>query len=557
MRSRFSKKLIAVLLSASFSFAILTMAVHIDAAYDSVDGIEYTIEEDCAVIKGCEYFETDIVIPDTIEGCPVKRIGPRAFNSHYNLVSVTLPDTVESIGSDAFEDCRNLERIVIPESVTSIFSDAFYGCESLCEITLPSDLDFIGGNAFYGTAYWNNRSNWTDGSLYMGNYLIDLDEYLEGEYTVKAGTKLIGGNAFQGSRLSSVIIPESVVSIGGSAFEDCKSLKSVNLPNSITYIGDSAFAGCGVESIRIPEKISEISSFMFYGSTIKSITISKGVKSIGFRAFSGCSKLESITVEAGNSVYHSTDNCLIETKSKTLVLGCKNSVIPSDGSVTVIGEESFSDSFGLESIVIPEGVTQILHTAFIGCGRLEAITLPESLESIGYWDLCYIDTVYYNGGPHQWKKIYSPGEGAITYDKIVFGKDCVHVYSNDCDSICDVCKEQRDVNGHVYDNGCDKSCNECGAVREVQGHNYADKNGNVCSVCGYERKIKPSKAETTASGKTESTPETEVVTDTASGNKTDKSEGSYRVLIAAVLGGTSIIVMIVGAVAVSKKESNA
>ena len=121
-----------------------------------------------------------------------------------------------------------------------------------------------------------------------------------------------------------------------------------------------------------------------YCTSLTSITIPDSVTSIGDYAFDGCKSLESITVEEGNTVYHSSGNCLIETTSKTLVLGCKTSVIPTDGSVTSIGEGAFNFCTSLESITIPDGVTSIGDSAFDGCSSLKSITIPESVTSIGY-----------------------------------------------------------------------------------------------------------------------------------------------------------------------------
>ena len=115
-----------------------------------------------------------------------------------------------------------------------------------------------------------------------------------------------------------------------------------------------------------------------------SITIGGSVTSIGEWAFSGCSGLTNITVETGNSVYHSEGKCLIETESKTLIAGCNNSVIPNDGSVTSIEGGAFSDSSGLTNITIPDSVTSIGICAFFGCSGLTSITIPNSVTSIGY-----------------------------------------------------------------------------------------------------------------------------------------------------------------------------
>ncbi len=91
--------------------------------------------------------------------------------------------------------------------------------------------------------------------------------------------------------------------------------------------------------------------------------------------------IETIEVEASNPYYHSAGNCLIETATKTLVLGCKNSVIPDDGSVTKIGKCAFNGCQELKSITIPDCVTEIGYMAFAYTG-LKEVTIPEDLEEI-------------------------------------------------------------------------------------------------------------------------------------------------------------------------------
>ena len=120
----------------------------------------------------------------------------------------------------------------------------------------------------------------------------------------------------------------------------------------------------------------------FQSDTLQSITIPASVVSITERIFLGCGALQSITVESGNPVYHSDGNCLIETASKTLIAGCKASVIPTDGSVTTIGEAAFEGCV-LTSITLPDGLVSIGPGAFYGCRALTEITFPDGLTSIG------------------------------------------------------------------------------------------------------------------------------------------------------------------------------
>ena len=130
----------------------------------------------------------------------------------------------------------------------------------------------------------------------------------------------------------------------------------------VTSIGYQAFQGCtGFTSVTIPDSVT----------------------SIGPWAFEGCTGLTSITVAKGNTKYHSAENCLIETESKTLIAGCKNSIIPTDGSVTSIGERAFYGCTGLTSVTIPDSVTSIGDDAFNNCKGLTSVTIGNGVTSIG------------------------------------------------------------------------------------------------------------------------------------------------------------------------------
>ena len=196
-------------------------------------------------------------------------------------------------------------------------------------------------------------------------------------------------------------------------------ISAITIPTSVTYknntytvtsIGDYAFTGC---------------------TLLTSITIPSSVTSIGILTLSNCNSIKSLTVASGNAVYHSAGNCVIETASKTLVAGCKNSVIPSDGSVTSISYSAFRDCDYLTSVTIPSSVTIIDDYAFMGCTYLksvailgdvtsisefafswctylESITIPSSVTSICNYafDACpYLTSIYYEGTAEQWNEI--------------------------------------------------------------------------------------------------------------------------------------------------------
>ena len=262
-------------------------------------------------------------------------IGLSAFVDCTGLTSITIPDSVTNIGGSAFQGCTGLTSITIPDSVTSIGNSAFYNCSALTSITIPDSVTSIGDGAFLGC-----------------------------------------------TGLTSATIGNSVTGIGNSAFSDCTGLTSITIPNSVTSIGDGAFLGCtGLTSVTIPDSVTSIGGGAFYGCTgLTSITIPDSVTSIGYIAFYGCTGLTSITVAKGNTKYHSAENCLIETESKILIAGCKNSIIPTDGSVTRIGDYAFFGCTGLMSVTIGNSVTSIGLLAFFGCTGLTSIMFNGTME---------------------------------------------------------------------------------------------------------------------------------------------------------------------------------
>ena len=199
-------------------------------------------------------------------------IGDYSFECNYDLISVTIPESVTTIGNAAFEYCTKMYNITIPNSVTTIGSEAFKECYRFDNITIPNSVTSIGRRAFF----------WCKGlkAVTISNSVTSI------EY----------GTFERCEALSSVIIPESVTSIGQSAFNECSALSSVTIPESVTAIGESAFSYCkALSSITIPNSVTSIgkSAFVFC-SALNTVTIGNSVTTIGRRAFSYCKNLKNV-----------------------------------------------------------------------------------------------------------------------------------------------------------------------------------------------------------------------------------------------------------------------
>lgn len=153
---------------------------------------------------------------------------------------------------------------------------------------------------------------------------------------------------------------------------------------TITDCADTAAGSLTIPATIAGYPVTTIATSAFADCTgLTAITVGANVTSVGTGAFSGCTGLASISVAEGNAVYHSAGNCLVETSSKTLVAGCKASVIPADGSVTAIGNLAFYKCGTLTAITIPDNIVSIGASAFEGCTQLADVTIGSGVTAIG------------------------------------------------------------------------------------------------------------------------------------------------------------------------------
>ena len=236
--------------------------------------------------------------------------------------------------------------------------------------------------------------------------------------------KNIYGNAFQSNQtITSVIIPDSVTSIGGFAFYCCYSLTSVVIPDGVTSIGNQAFYGCkSLTSVVIGDSVTSIGSYAFYNcNSLTSVVIPDSVTSIGDGAFYKCYGLTS--VEIGYSVTSIGDSAFSNCYSLTSVVipdsvtsigsyafrDCSSlTSVVIGNSVTSIGNYAFCNCTGLTSVVIGYSVTSIGDSAFSVCSSLTSVVIGDSVTSIGSYAFSYcsaLKDVYYTGSEEEWAKI--------------------------------------------------------------------------------------------------------------------------------------------------------
>ena len=352
-------------------------------------------------------------------GNAVKTVGEQAFYNCESLESVDLGNAVQALGSKAFYNCASLKTVDLPATVTSI-SEVFYGCTGLESIVIPNGVTTIEQADF---KYCSNLK-----SVTIGNGVTTI------------GNKAFGSDievGFHGfTKLETLIIGNNVTTIGGYAFYDCKGLTSIVIPNSVESIGVSAFSGCSaVRTLTIGSKVSTIGSYAFahitnltsvsipanvtsmgsYAFTecasLKTVEIGDGIQNIPDGLFSSCTSLESITISANvttlgtkvspfkqctslksievdedNSAYISIDGNLYTADGKTLIqyaLGKTNEKFTIPAGVTAILSGAFEGASNLKRLAMSEGITKIGDSMFKNCTGIESIALPSTVTEIG------------------------------------------------------------------------------------------------------------------------------------------------------------------------------
>ena len=173
-------------------------------------------------------------------------------------------NTVYGIELAAFRRNKTITEVIIEPGVRIIWSEAFNGCTGLKRIVIPESVDRIGKDVIKNTEFFKDKANWDNNALYIDHCLIRAKPALRGEYTIKNGTRVIAGGAFEGcEKVTSVTLPNGLLTIDNNAFSGCTGLTTIYIPASVTRIGSPAnlasintrfdpraFIGCDKLTIR-------------------------------------------------------------------------------------------------------------------------------------------------------------------------------------------------------------------------------------------------------------------------------------------------------------------
>lgn len=365
-------------------------------------------------------------IPAEYNGLPVKQIDSLGSATAYKILTLDIPEPVETIGAEAFEYCYALIAVRLPSSLTSIGMRAFRNSYNLFEICNDSDISLTpgsssnGGVAEYAENIYSSvsgESKLTSGGGYTfyddaeGSFLAAYTG-TDTEITLPATTpngnpydvamnaflffsaptaidmsaaeiSELGGNTNGTLRsLTSVTLPATLKSVGQRFFEKSK-ISEIDLPNGLEKIGNYAFSGCSsLSSVNLPSSLTDIGIEAFKGTAITEIEIPSGITYLKNGLFENCTALASADLPE-----------TLETIGDMVFKGAeKLTAVNMPSGVTDIGAEAFYgckaltgfvDSDGVVRFYLPEGITAVSDGCFAYCPLETSFTIPDQILSIG------------------------------------------------------------------------------------------------------------------------------------------------------------------------------
>ena len=285
--------------------------------------------------------ETQIVIPDTLSGKPVKEIGANTFSFSPQITQITIPAGITKIDDPSFCDLPNLAKITVAEDNV--------GFAAVDDVLFHKKMK---------TVYCYPQGKTGD------------------TYALPATITTIGSKAFYRSGLKEITLPDAVTKILASAFEGSGQLKTVTLPQKLSQIYESAFAGCGaLESVAFPEKLTSIAANSFKNCVaLKEIVVPANVGVMDAGAFDGCRNLKTAEVRTAS----------VQRVSDRTFRGCESlETVTYAGNILGIGEDAFAGCAALRAFALTDSITTVGRRAFAGCESLEDLYIPDTLLDIG------------------------------------------------------------------------------------------------------------------------------------------------------------------------------
>lgn len=374
---------------------------------------EYVEQNGGLFITNCGLAQSEITVPDEIDGKPV--IGIINLGDCLNSVSIiNLPDSVTYLSEEAFDGGHNLVSVNIGKNISELNPDAFAYC-SVSEINVSeqnphfSTLDgvvynksgdtlvvyplgqgytyyvpdnVVDANVMLEKDYYsyiqlvfseNSKAfKEVDGVTYNADMtiVISCDPEKTGSYNMPDSVTAIKEFAFSGSQLSSISVSDNVSEIVYNAFSYCNNLETIKLPDTLTSIGDSAFFESNLKNLKtLPDSLNNIDGNAFAGTSITDMEIPASVTEIGYNAFA-YSMLETLKLNSG-----------IESIDSAAFMGCKISTLTIPDSVTYMGGYAFAYN-PITQLSIGKGLGAIPEGAFANCS-LTSFTTPKNIEYIG------------------------------------------------------------------------------------------------------------------------------------------------------------------------------
>ena len=364
-------------------------------------------------------------IPAEYNGLPVKQIDSLGSATAYKILTLDIPEPVETIGAEAFEYCYALIAVRLPSSLTSIGMRAFRNSYNLFEICNDSNISLTpgsssnggvaeyaeniyssvsgeskltsdGGYTFYDDANGSFLAAYTgtdteiilpattpNGNAYdVATNVFCFSDGLTAIDMSAAEISELGGNTNGTLRsLTSVTLPATLKSVGQRFFENSK-ISEIDLPNGLEKIGNYAFSGSALSSVNLPASLTDIGIEAFKGTAITEIEIPSGITYLKNSLFENCTALESAALpealkQIGDKVFKGAE---------------KLTAVNMPSGVTDIGAEAFYGCKALKGFTgsdeeprfyLPEGITAVSDGCFAYCPLETSFTIPDRIVSIG------------------------------------------------------------------------------------------------------------------------------------------------------------------------------